>query len=137
VQWEPEREHRVGADSRRGPAGHAGTAAAAAEDEPAGRDGEPEAHHDGGEGRVQAGRGSRRAPAGDSVGLLDPGDAPAGRDQRSADREQVRRLDPAAGAVAENDQPERVVDRIEMSPRRTDGRLDVENPGQRAASNFA
>jgi hypothetical protein len=39
--------------------------------------------------------------------------------------------------VAEDDQPERVVDLVELCPRVTDGRLDVENPAQWAASNFA
>jgi hypothetical protein len=39
--------------------------------------------------------------------------------------------------VAENDQPERIGPLVEVRQRRTSGRLDIKDPGQRAASNLA
>src|SRR5829696_709458 len=58
-------------------------------------------------GGVEHGRARRRAAAGHPVGLGHPGDRDAGGDRRGGDRDEVRRVDAAAGAVAEHQQRHR------------------------------
>ena len=79
-------------------------------------------------GRVELARRSRRAPAGDAIGLLDQRDADAGRARRLRGRHEVARRHAAAGAVAEHERAGRLVGGVQVGPRGTVRRVDVERP---------
>jgi len=128
VERERETEDRGGVDLRGRSAGDAGPRGAAA-----GEEREPTQlvlaelleHRD--PGRVQLMGGRRGAPPRHTVRLLDERDAQSRRAGRLRGGDQVRRLDAAARAVAENQRGDRIVDGVKVSPRGPVRGLELED----------
>jgi SAM-dependent methyltransferase len=104
VKGECQADDRGGVDGGRGAAGNPRPAAAASGDERT-QVIEPESGHDLGPGGVEDGRSVRSPAAPDPIGLLDAGDGPAGAEQPPAYGDEIRRVDPATGSVAEHNEP--------------------------------
>ena len=113
MQRERQCHHAGRAERAGGPAGDPGAAGAAAEYQVRGFG--AQCGDDGGPGLVElAGRGRCPAPA-HPVRLGDAGDRDRGGEHRRTNRQQVRRVHPAPGTMAENEQ----------AARRTCGRRDA------------
>ena len=125
LQREREAEHADRTGRRRGAARHARARRAAADDEP-----QPLQlacaqlvdHVD--PGGVELVSGSRRAPAGDAVGLLDERDADADCERGSRRGEQIRGAHSAAGPVPEHERGARRLRRMQVHVRLSVTRLD-------------
>ena len=79
--------------------------------------------------RVELMRGRRRAPAGNTVGLLDEHDRQAGVVRSACRGHEVTRRDAAARAVTEYKRGARIVDRLHLRARRPVRCLDLHHVG--------
>jgi hypothetical protein len=109
LQRKRKREHARGADLTSGAARHASAAAAPSENDGRRRTSLTQqcfagSCGHGNEGRVERSGGGGRAPPRDPVGLLDQSDSHAGVDSDGGNAEQVRRSDPAARSMSEQQQ---------------------------------
>jgi DNA-binding MarR family transcriptional regulator len=89
---------------------------------------------DGGPGRVELARRSRRAPPGDAVRLLDERDRESFRLRGVARRNEIARRDATGGSVTEHQSRARLGDAMQVDLRLTVRRVDVE---KRHGSDFA
>ena len=134
MEREREAQHGGRADLGGGPARDARTRRP-----PAGHDRQPaesvvaQLRDHGDPGRVELVRRRGAPPPGHAVRLLDERHAHPGRPRGARGPDEVRRLDPAAGPVAEHDPGHGRVDRVQMDPRETVRSVELEDPPSLAA----
>jgi hypothetical protein len=128
MQREGEAENRDGVHVRGGPARDSGTRRAATDEEREPAQlvfAEPVDHCP--PGRVQLASRSGRATTRDAIRLLDERDAKSGRPSGFRRCDEVRRRDPAPGAVSQHEHRDRSIDRMEMDPRGPVRRVELED----------
>lgn len=108
LPWERQRHHRIRTHIGRSAAGHASPTAPPSGDEYGGCVGLAQLVDHDPEHRVKCLRRRRRATTGDSIGLLNSSDSPAGLHHRVRHRDEIRCVDAAAGSVPKHQQPRSV-----------------------------